>query len=58
MADGLHLNQLLKEQRKYDEMVFDLALGIESILPFSKQALEGVLVDETEVTVWSSKKDL
>jgi len=37
---------LLKEQRKYDENVSDLASGIDRLLPFAERALEGVLYEE------------
>jgi hypothetical protein len=37
---------LLKEQRKYDENVSDLAAGIERLLPFAKRAVDGVLYEE------------
>jgi hypothetical protein len=38
--------QLLKEQRKYDENVSDLASGIDGIVPFAERVLEGVLYEE------------
>jgi len=36
----------LKEQKKYDENVSDLASGIERILPFAERVLEDVLYEE------------
>jgi len=36
----------LKEQKKYDENVSDLASGIDGILPYAERALEGVLYEE------------
>ncbi|PVF92870.1 hypothetical protein CPB86DRAFT_790727 [Serendipita vermifera] len=41
--------ELLKEQRKYDGGVADLADQIERILPFAKQALEEIVYDDTEL---------
>jgi hypothetical protein len=41
--------QLLKDLRKYDEMVSDLASWIERILLFATHLLEDVLYDETEL---------
>jgi hypothetical protein len=38
--------QLLKEQRKYDDNVSDLASGIDGILPFAERVLEGVVYEE------------
>jgi len=38
--------QLLKEQKKYDENLSDLATGIGGILPFAERVLEGVLYEE------------
>jgi hypothetical protein len=44
----LHISgrQLLKEQRRYDENVSELASGIDGLLPFAEQSLEGVLYEE------------
>ena len=36
----------MKEQKKYDENVSDLASGIDRILPFAKRVLEDVLYEE------------
>jgi len=36
----------LKEQKKYDENVSDLASGIGEILPFAERVLEDVLYEE------------
>ena len=38
--------QILKEQKKYDENVSDLASGIDGILPFAKQTTEDVLYED------------
>ncbi|KIM24838.1 hypothetical protein M408DRAFT_331512 [Serendipita vermifera MAFF 305830] len=40
---------VLKEQRKYDEMVSDLAIGVDRILPFANRTLEDVLYDDADV---------
>ncbi|KIM28402.1 hypothetical protein M408DRAFT_140848 [Serendipita vermifera MAFF 305830] len=40
---------VLKEQRKYDEMVSDLALSVDRTLPFAKRTLEDVLYDDADV---------
>jgi hypothetical protein len=39
----------LKEQKKYDGMVSDLADGIGCITPFAKLVLEEIICDETEL---------
>jgi hypothetical protein len=46
----------LKEQKKYDNMVSDLADQIERILPFAKQVLEVIVYDDTELLEGAIRK--
>jgi hypothetical protein len=39
----------LKEQKKYDGMVSELAHGIGRITPFAEHVLEEIICDETEL---------
>jgi hypothetical protein len=41
--------QVLKEQKKYDGMVSELAECIARILPFATLSLEDIVCDETEL---------
>jgi hypothetical protein len=41
--------QILKEQKKRDEAVSDLADGVGRILPFAELVLEDIICEETEL---------
>jgi hypothetical protein len=48
--------QLSKEQRKYDNMVSDLADQIGRILPFAKQVLEEITYEDTDLLEGAVRK--